>query len=81
MDQWISKLDTQEAIKSLESTEIKQQEVKETKPVKDNSLSIVMEITDDNQKAVFSHKGLLFVVCNKKSFKIFNLINNKQSDL
>lgn len=67
----MSKLDTQEAIKSLENAEIKQ-EVAGAKSVKDNSLSIVMEITDENQKAVFSHKGLLFVVCNKKVSKFSN---------
>lgn len=61
MDQWVSKLDTQAAIKDLEDIDVKDEKVKEAKPVVDNSISIVMEITDKNQQTVFGHRCLLFV--------------------
>lgn len=62
MDQWVSKLDTQAAIKGLEDIDVKDEKVKEAKPVEDNSINIVMEITDKNEQTVFGHRCLLFVV-------------------
>jgi hypothetical protein len=59
MDEMVSKLE--EAIEKLENAGIKEEE-REATPVKDNSLNLVMDLTTENQQAVFSNPGLLFVV-------------------
>ena len=66
MDEMVSKLE--EAIEKLENAGIKEEE-REATPVKDNSLNLVMDLTTENQQAVFSNPGLLFVV------RIKNILN------
>jgi hypothetical protein len=39
-----------------------EEELREATPVKDSSLNLVMDLTTENQQAVFSNPGLLFVV-------------------
>ena len=65
MDEMVSKLE--EAIEKLENAGIKEEE-REATPVKDNSLNLVMDLTTENQQAVFSNPGLLFVVGIKNIF-------------
>ena len=65
MDEMVSKLE--EAIEKLKNAGIKEEE-REATPVKDNSLNLVMDLTTENQQAVFSNPGLLFVVRIKNIF-------------
>ena len=54
-------------LEKIENAGVKE-ELREATPVKDNSLNLVMDLTTENQQAVFSNPGLLFVVRIKNIF-------------
>ena len=55
-------------MEKIENAGVKE-ELREATPVKDNSVNLVMDLTTENQQAVFSNPGLLFVV------RIENILN------